>query len=383
MIGSHGRDRAEASGELTPPPQRISSPALEAQRELITILPRRITRELPVVVSPEVGAEAGPAAPAPAAPAADPPAAAAEDPALPHDSPIEPPPAPIARPSPPPPPRAPVEAGVRRVTTGVAPKVFFMIAALLTAATVLMWCHKQSSRSGAPGQQDYANESGEAYDAALDTSRQGAFAPPADAAVAVVAHADAAVAVVAHADAAVAMVAHADAAVAMVAHADAAVAMVAHADAAVEAPPVDARGSRRDNAVIARADAGPAVSSPGDRVKLATELLDRAQAAIDDGDPETALALADRSLQLRPAIRGYLERARALQHLDRVDSALSSIDEALARDGKYAPSWELRGRILWAVRRYDEARAAFEKFLELDPSNKSAPSIKHLLEEPR
>jgi len=48
MIGSLGRDRAEASGELvplgSPPPAHSAS-----QRELITILPRRITREMQIV----------------------------------------------------------------------------------------------------------------------------------------------------------------------------------------------------------------------------------------------------------------------------------------------------------------------------------------------
>src|SRR6185436_6578944 len=48
MIGSLGRDRAEASGELAPlgtaRPRRN-----ETARELVTILPRRSTRELPVV----------------------------------------------------------------------------------------------------------------------------------------------------------------------------------------------------------------------------------------------------------------------------------------------------------------------------------------------
>ncbi|HSI79793.1 MAG TPA: DUF4388 domain-containing protein, partial [Solirubrobacterales bacterium] len=52
MIGSLGRDRAEASGELrmagaTPPPLS------ETQRELVTILPRRATREMQAVTLPE------------------------------------------------------------------------------------------------------------------------------------------------------------------------------------------------------------------------------------------------------------------------------------------------------------------------------------------
>jgi CheY-like chemotaxis protein len=50
MIGSLGRDRAEASGELAqmgPEQARAAT-----QRELVTILPRRITREVPIVAPP-------------------------------------------------------------------------------------------------------------------------------------------------------------------------------------------------------------------------------------------------------------------------------------------------------------------------------------------
>ncbi|MFN0250843.1 MAG: DUF4388 domain-containing protein [Kofleriaceae bacterium] len=55
MIGSLGRDRAEASGELVPISERTSGqqPAVaETQRELVTILPRRITREMAIVQPP-------------------------------------------------------------------------------------------------------------------------------------------------------------------------------------------------------------------------------------------------------------------------------------------------------------------------------------------
>ena len=53
MIGSLGRDRAEASGELVPVRERASTqPTAEPQRELVTILPRRITREMAIVQTP-------------------------------------------------------------------------------------------------------------------------------------------------------------------------------------------------------------------------------------------------------------------------------------------------------------------------------------------
>jgi Flp pilus assembly protein TadD len=45
--------------------------------------------------------------------------------------------------------------------------------------------------------------------------------------------------------------------------------------------------------------------------------------------------------------------------------------------------WEKRGRVLWSARRRDEARAAFERFLELDPTSARAPEVLRLLNEPR
>ncbi len=341
MIGSHGRDRAEASGELTPPPTRISPPSLETQRELVTIMPRRTTRELPVMVEPELEPEQSPEPPA----------------APPVEQPPHRPSQPPKRPSlPPPPRRISVEGGVRRTGPGAAAKTFFVLASVLSGATAYMYCHKRVTHRpiAAPP----------IYDAAEPVVATPEHAPPGDAAVAVMIDAPV---VAMHVDAgprpdALRVAAVIDAAVAQRADGEV-VAM--HSDAGV---------------LPAAGDAG---EGPVDRVKQASELLDRSRAALDDGDPETALALADKSIHLRPAIRGYLERARALQRLDRIDSALDSIEQALQLDTKYAASWELKGRILWAVRRYDEARTAFQKFLELDPESKSAPSIKHLLEEPR
>jgi len=66
MIGSYGKDRAEASGELVPP-QRPTARA-ETSRELVTILPRKQTREIPVVeasTAPPASAEEAPLLPPP------------------------------------------------------------------------------------------------------------------------------------------------------------------------------------------------------------------------------------------------------------------------------------------------------------------------------
>jgi Flp pilus assembly protein TadD len=79
---------------------------------------------------------------------------------------------------------------------------------------------------------------------------------------------------------------------------------------------------------------------------------------------------------------GFLVRARALQRLERVDEALAALDSAERLAPKYPSVFELRGRILWAVRRRDEARQQFEQFLQLEPTGARAAQIRKLIEEP-
>ena len=311
MIGSHGRDTFEASGELRPPPPK-PEPAPETERELVTIHPRRNTRELPAVMPP-------PEAEADAAPAA---------------APVEPP-----RPAPPPP-RVSVAGGVvapQPQGPGTIAKLLIVASAVLVGATVFSYCHKKKQTQTAPVA--VGSDAG----SAVETVQ----APPADAAETVGFGIDAAV-------------------VAMAPDA----ATVARPDAA--ARPIDAA-----------AGSGTGSGDATDRVKQAREFLEKAHEALDDGDPDQALQLADKSIALRSTARAYLERAKALQRLDRIDDALASVDKASEIVSNYAPAYEQRGMILWSARRYDEARQALTKYLELDPNGRDADTVKKLLEEPR
>ncbi|HEY5922968.1 MAG TPA: tetratricopeptide repeat protein, partial [Kofleriaceae bacterium] len=101
------------------------------------------------------------------------------------------------------------------------------------------------------------------------------------------------------------------------------------------------------------------------------------------GDPEQALQLLEESLKLRKTARSYLERARALQRLNRVDEAVTAVDEAIKMNSKYAPAYEQKGMILWSAGRYPEARPVFEKYLELDPNGRKAGMIRSMLDEPK
>lgn len=118
-----------------------------------------------------------------------------------------------------------------------------------------------------------------------------------------------------------------------------------------------------------------------ERTIEAKSLCDRASDALDGGDFAHAQELATASLKLRRSTRGYLLRARAENRLGRVDAALRSLDAATELAPNLAAIWEQRGRILWAARRRDEARAAFARFLDLAPNSPSAPEVQRMLNE--
>jgi CheY-like chemotaxis protein len=129
--------------------------------------------------------------------------------------------------------------------------------------------------------------------------------------------------------------------------------------------------------------ARPAVRSASDRIAEAKVLCDQASNAIDEGDFTRGFQLAAASIKLHKTAKGFMLRARAEQRLGRVDDALMSLDAAAELAPSYGAVWEQRGRILWAARRRDEARAAFSRFLELSPKAASAAEIERLLNEPR
>ncbi|MCE9577845.1 MAG: DUF4388 domain-containing protein [Deltaproteobacteria bacterium] len=147
---------------------------------------------------------------------------------------------------------------------------------------------------------------------------------------------------------------------------DAALAVAAPVDAAP-----DARG---------RADAG----APGDAGadKEYRKLLEEARAALDDGDLDQALALVDRSLAEKATSRALVVKADVLRRQSRTEDALASIARAIDLNAAYPAAWSMKGKILWAVRRYDEARAAYGRFLELSPRGDEADRIRELLQGP-
>jgi len=358
MIGSLGRDRAEASGELAPLGQ-VRPLRSETARELVTILPRRITREIPIV-TPELAGSLP--TPTPTSPVLTPKPITA--------------PAALAPNGPPQQARVLPGSGVRAPSrsrrllrfarsvdgsgTGLGALLLILLAAVLVGTAVFLRLRRHASSAHVDAVQDAAQPP--AMPGTL-----GSSGPAPDALASVGA-------------AAAAGRAH-DAA-----RRDAGPDVADARSLAVVA--VDA-GPRVADAGPRTIDAGPHVVAAGsasggpDKLAEAKTLYDKAHDALDDGDFMRALELADGSLKLRKTARTYLLRAQAEQRLERVDQALASVDAAAQIAPEYGAVWETRGRILWAARRLDEARAAFEKFLQLEPNSSRAAAIQRLLNEPR
>jgi DNA-binding response OmpR family regulator len=321
VIGSMGADTATAFGEVTgnEPPAAEVAVDVDGRRELITIQPRRASRPMSAVeVAADMLEPDDPTPPTPVAPVRGLPAEGVR-------------------------PRAtelPRRAGPRAAVRAPAdpgragPPPWLWAVAIGVVVVALYWFVAHGARRADSG------------------------STPADAQVAVV-PADAATVAAARPDAQVAVV-PVDAQVAVV-PADAATVAVARPDAR---PP--------------QADAG----APAPPRHVYRALLTAAKLALDDGDLDRAYKLVEQSLADRRTARGLVIKADILRRQSRVDDAVAAVDQAIAMSGSYAEAWKMKGRILWAVRRYPEARAAYTRFLELHPSGPDADAVRLLLEPP-
>lgn len=320
MIGSHGKERAAAAGELnSAEPSAAAPPA----RELITIMPRRITRSpIPaqrVAVDP---------------PSVRPPAAISPPARLPAST---------------------VAEGVRRPSSAQrsVAAVAALVASLVVVAVALQW----STR---------ARDGGSHASPVTDNSSP-AVVPPSDAATA------AAVAAIP-----VDAVLTADAPVQATADGSA-----VRGDQRVESPTAVVEPVRAPLAPPPDAGTLPVANAARlDSIAEARRLYEKARAALEEGDARKALEYASASLKLRRTARTYLEYARALQRLGKTDAALEAVDAALQIVPTFAPSWAQRGMILWATRRREEARLAFQKYLALDPNGRDAVTVRQMLSQP-
>jgi hypothetical protein len=143
----------------------------------------------------------------------------------------------------------------------------------------------------------------------------------------------------------------------------------------------------------------PEQAVPTPRPKVAPAVAAEPQrtpaARPDDADYQRLLASADRKYNtgnflaaigeyrkaaaLKPTGQALVGLARALYDANRSAEALRELDRAIAADGRYAPAWLLLGEIHQADGRVPEARAAYERFLRLQPAGDQARAVREIL----
>ena len=142
-------------------------------------------------------------------------------------------------------------------------------------------------------------------------------------------------------------------------------------------PPTDA-ATPRDAAAPSDAARPP----PSEAATAAQEeyrrKLDGARKLIER-DPQAALDIIDGLLDDQRSARALIARADALYRLKRTDAAASAIGAALSMAPRNPAAWELKGRILWDAGRKEDARPAYVRFLELQPTGATAETVRRRL----
>ena len=96
------------------------------------------------------------------------------------------------------------------------------------------------------------------------------------------------------------------------------------------------------------------------------------QSCVSKGDYENALHVTEELVAIRGQSADLLRQGIYLSRLDRHEDALAAFDQALKVDPHNANLWAGRGIELKSLNRDEDALPAFDKAVELDPSNSRA-----------
>jgi tetratricopeptide (TPR) repeat protein len=116
--------------------------------------------------------------------------------------------------------------------------------------------------------------------------------------------------------------------------------------------------------------AAPAVAPPNgapavtEQDRKIASLLAQGQAFLNDNEPEKALESFDRALSLDSKnAETWIQRAGALEKLNRFEEALNCYDEAIAADGSMTIAYLHKGGLFNRMSRYEEALQCYEHAL--------------------
>jgi tetratricopeptide (TPR) repeat protein len=123
----------------------------------------------------------------------------------------------------------------------------------------------------------------------------------------------------------------------------------------------------------------PAVPKKVDDAADYRRLLAAGERKYDSGKFLDAISDYRRAIAIRSTARAHAGLARALYDANKAKDALKELELAIQDDGRYAPAWLLLGEIHQGDGRTKQARAAYERFLQLEPNGEQANAVREIV----
>jgi CheY-like chemotaxis protein len=122
----------------------------------------------------------------------------------------------------------------------------------------------------------------------------------------------------------------------------------------------------------------PAVD-PAAQAERAQRLTAAAEKRYERGDFTGAVADFRRSLAVKATPSGFVGLGRALYDSNQTAEALRALESAQRLDPQYAPGWLLLGEIQQGEGKVAQARAAYTRFLQLQPTGEQARAVREII----
>jgi CheY-like chemotaxis protein len=120
-------------------------------------------------------------------------------------------------------------------------------------------------------------------------------------------------------------------------------------------------------------------TDPALQADRAQRLTAAAEKKYEKGDFPGAVAEYRRSLAVKATPAGFVGLGRALYDSNQTAEAIRVLEAAQKLDASYAPAWLLLGEIHQGEGRVAPARAAYQRFLQLQPNGEQARAVREIL----
>lgn len=123
-----------------------------------------------------------------------------------------------------------------------------------------------------------------------------------------------------------------------------------------------------------------AVDPAVERRERAGDLVAQAQRARRQGQLQEALRLVQQAIELHESSRSLSVKASLMLRLKSREAAIRAADQAISLSARSSSAWLTKARAHYELAQYIDARAAFERYLVLRPTGKTADEVRIILE---